>query len=380
MAVVGTRPEAIKMAPLIARLRASGTAVRVLSTGQHTTVVSDVLTSFGLSPEVTLGPWPDGRTLGRLLADVEAGTTEHLNQADVAAVVVQGDTTSALAAALAAFNARVPVVHLEAGLRTADLHNPFPEEGNRRLIGQIADLHLAPTERARAALVREGVAAERIAVTGNTVIDALLTTVAGLAPATEDAGSMIDGGRRGHVLVTAHRRESWGAAFQGILDAVRHLATTHRRQRFLWAAHPNPELKGRVLAAMDGLDNVQVVPPLPYRDMVAALRDASVVLTDSGGLQEEAPSLGKPVLVMRASTERPEAVDAGCARLIGTGREAIVGAVRELLLEDDDYRRMSAVANPYGDGRAAEYAAREILEHFPAAAGRPSVGVTVGAS
>jgi UDP-N-acetylglucosamine 2-epimerase (non-hydrolysing) len=264
---------------------------------------------------------------------------------------VQGDTTTCFAAGLAAFYAQVPVAHLEAGLRTSRRYNPFPEEMNRRLTSQLADLHLAPTPTARENLLRDGVHAAAVHVTGNTVIDALLQVVHLDRPLVDPALNGLRGRRM--VLVTAHRRESWGAPMARTAAAVARLARTHPDVVFLLPAHLNPAVREVLLPPLDGLPNVYVTEPLTYSDMAWALNACLVVVTDSGGVQEEAPSLGKPVLVLRETTERPEAVQAGTVRLVGTDEQVITSAVTELLVDPDAYRAMARAVNPYGDGRAA---------------------------
>jgi len=353
LVVIGTRPELIKQAPLVLELRRRGVPTRVVATGQHARVLDPLFEHFGVTPDATLDlPVSARRSLNHLCAEISLQLDAAM-PATTTAVVVQGDTTSALAGALTAFHRRTPVVHLEAGLRTGDLASPFPEEGNRRLIGQIAALHLAPTSRARDALLREGVDPERVRVTGNTVIDALLLT-------DRATGASVPRQRRS-VLVTAHRRESWGHGFTEILSGVSAAARRHAEVDFRWVAHPNAELRQRVDAALGGLANVQVDDALPYPQMVGALRRCTIVLTDSGGLQEEAPTFGKPVLVMRDTTERPEAVEAGCARLVGSSAAAIEDGVSALLTDPVLHARMSTATNPYGDGRAAQRAADAII-------------------
>jgi UDP-N-acetylglucosamine 2-epimerase (non-hydrolysing) len=327
----------------------------VVATGQHGDLMLPLYEHFDVRPDTQLAHLATGRrSLNELLAETMLGLQSEIGES-TAAVVVQGDTTSALAGALTAFHHRVPVVHLEAGLRTHDLASPFPEEGNRRLIGQIAALHLAPTERSRAALLAEGVDPRTVVVTGNTVIDALFYTVAKAVPRRIPRQERT-------VLITAHRRESWGEGFDQILAGVTACALRNPTTRFVWVAHPNPVLRATVDGALHSLPNVDVLDALSYVDMVAALRACTLVLTDSGGLQEEAPSLNKPVLVMRRTTERPEAVEAGCARLVGPDAGAIEGAVSELLSSPQAYAAMSRGANPYGDGSAAPRAVVAIGE------------------
>jgi UDP-N-acetylglucosamine 2-epimerase (non-hydrolysing) len=280
------------------------------------------------------------------------------------AVVVQGDTTTCFAGSLAAFYKKVPVIHLEAGLRTGNLYDPFPEEGNRRLTSDIASLHLAPTSISKANLVHEGIAPKDIIVTGNTVIDALLD-VAG-----RDAIGFESRSDKRMVLVTAHRRESWGPPMARVANAIARLARIFSDTTFLLPAHLNPAVRDVLLPPLANIENVVITDPLDYHDFVRAMRDSTLVLTDSGGVQEEAPSLGKPVLVMRDTTERPEAVTAGTVRLVGTDEDLIVEEVRALLTDDSAYQRMAKSVNPYGDGRASKRCVRAI-EHFFGIGARP---------
>lgn len=345
LVVYGTRPEAVKLAPVVLALSGDEAFDPVVCvTGQHRDLVQEVHDAFGITPDVDLAIQRDRQSLTHITTTVLERLEPVLAERQPAAVVVQGDTSSAFAAALAAFYHRVPVAHVEAGLRTHDLAAPFPEEANRRLIAQVGALHLAPTPAARANLLAEGIGAERIVVTGNTGIDALHHVAAGLPPA--------DGGGR-LVLVTAHRRESWDGGLAAVGRAVRRLADAHDDTTFVFALHPNPIAREAVLPAVDGHPRITVTDALPYRDFVALLARAHVALTDSGGVQEEAPSLGTPVLVTRDRTERAEAIHAGVARLVGTDEERVVAEVGALLDDADAHARMATVANPYGDGRAA---------------------------
>lgn len=363
LVVYGTRPEAIKMAPVIAGLRAAADLQSVVAvTGQHRAMLDQVNDLFGIVPDHDLDIIAQRQTLHDVTTRVLTGLADVISDERPDLVLVQGDTTTAFVAALAAFYAQVPVAHLEAGLRTTDRYNPFPEEMNRRLTTQLANLHFAPTPTSRANLLRDGVDASNVFVTGNTVIDALLDVVARGLPAEEPA---LDGlaGRR-TVLVTAHRRESWGAPMARTARAVARLARSFPDTAFLLPAHLNPAVREVLLPPLAGLDNVVVTEPLGYGDFAGAMNRAQVVLTDSGGVQEEAPSLGKPVLVMRETTERPEAVDAGTVRLVGTDEELIVTEVSRLLTDADAYRAMARAVNPYGDGRAAERCVGAIAHHF----------------
>ena len=354
MTVYGTRPEAIKVAPIINALKRSPHFESVtVSTGQHREMLDQVNNIFGISPRYDLGIMAQGQSLNDIAVKIFAGLGDILAAEQPAAVLVQGDTSSALYAALAAFNLQIPVVHLEAGLRSGNIHSPFPEEGNRRLISQVASLHLAPTAGSKKNLLREGFSEKDIAVTGNSVIDALLSVVGWQADLPDErVKEAIASGQR-LVLVTTHRRENLGDAMQNIGRALGALAKKYIDCIFIFPAHKNPAMREAVLPHLEGLENVVVTEPLPYVEFTQLLAASYLVMTDSGGLQEEAPSLGKPVLVLRKNTERPEAVDAGTVRLVGTDTERIVAEVSGLLNIPELYRSMSNAVNPYGDGAAS---------------------------
>jgi UDP-N-acetylglucosamine 2-epimerase (non-hydrolysing) len=354
--VMGTRPEAVKLAPVIAALRARPSSFTCLTvaTAQHRELLDQVLAAFAIHPDVDL----DIMSLGQPLSRVAALVLERLDPVLVRErpdwVLVQGDTTTVMAAALAAFHRGARVGHVEAGLRTGDRRNPFPEEINRRVADVVADLHFAPTEGARQALLREGVQPWRVSVTGNTVIDALLAVAAQPAPPPPEALAAVWNTDRRLVLVTAHRRESFGAPLQDMLLAVRDLAEGFRADTtMVYPVHPNPNVSGPAREVLGASPNVVLLPPLGYAEFVHLMRRSTLILTDSGGVQEEAPSLGKPVLVMRAVTERPEGVAAGTALVVGTERGHIVGAAARLLTDPAAYGRMAGAVNPYGDGMAA---------------------------
>ncbi|MGK5110404.1 non-hydrolyzing UDP-N-acetylglucosamine 2-epimerase [Geodermatophilus sp. CPCC 205506] len=365
LVVYGTRPEAVKMAPVIAALRQTpGVRVSVAVTGQHRAMLDQVNRLFGIVPDHDL----DISSPGQTLTDVTVRTLRGLERvlaADPAdAVVVQGDTTTSTAAALAAFYARVPVAHVEAGLRTDDRWDPFPEEVNRRLTTRLADLHLAPTARARAALLREGVAAGDVVVTGNSVIDALQETVDGSDGYDSPELAHLDEHRTPVVLVTTHRRESWGGPMRAIAGAVRRLAERRPDVHVVLPMHLNPLVREALLPALAGVPNVQLCEPLGYADFCRVLARSSLVMTDSGGAQEEAPSLGRPVLVLRQTTERPEGVERGLARLVGTDEERVL-AEAEAALAHPVPPRLTHEAlrpSPYGDGRAGLRTAAAVAE------------------
>lgn len=354
MPVYGTRPEAIKMAPLVLALQESDRFdCTVAVTGQHREMLDQVNRVFGIVPDIDLDIFEHGQSLSRTIEKTLSRLTPLLEQHSPDAIIVQGDTTSALAAGLAAFNLHIPVVHLEAGLRTASIASPFPEEGNRRLLSQITALHLAPTAQAKQNLLASGVPEGAIVVTGNTVIDALQTAIeqdlhfldpilAAHGPFTRDV-----------VLVTSHRRESWGAPMERTASALAQLATERPQVTFVFPLHANPRVRAIFEPVLRPLPNVVLTESLAYPDLALMLKVATVVVTDSGGIQEEAPALGKPVLVLREDTERPEAIEAGTALLVGTDPARILAEVNRLLDDPVAYAQMAHAQNPFGDGHAA---------------------------
>jgi UDP-N-acetylglucosamine 2-epimerase (non-hydrolysing) len=342
----GTRPEAIKMAPVIEALRQRRDRfeVSVCTTAQHRELVDQVQGLFDLRADLDLDLMRPDQSLNELAGQAFAALDRVLVERSPDWLLVQGDTTTALVGALAAFHRRVRVGHVEAGLRTGDLCHPFPEEANRRAIDLVAAALFAPTERARAALLAEGVPAERIFVTGNTVVDAL-QRIAERMPDVADGSE---------VLVTVHRRESFGKPLREIFAALRELAVAFPAVRWVYPVHPNPNVRGPAHRLLAGLENLELHEPFDYLELVRRLRAARLVLTDSGGLQEEAPAFGKAVVVVREKTERMEGVEAGSALLVGTDRRRIVAEVSRLLTDEGARQRMAGAANPYGDGRAAE--------------------------
>jgi UDP-N-acetylglucosamine 2-epimerase len=372
MVIYGTRPEAIKLAPVIRAIHASPLLSPIVTlTGQHRGIVDQVNTVFGIRPDHDLNVIQPRQSLDGLTSRVLQRLTLTLQQERPDAVVVQGDTTSAFASALAAFYEYVPVVHVEAGLRTGDIYSPFPEEANRRLTSQIATLHLAPTPVSEDNLLRDGIPSQKVLVTGNTVIDALLWTADQRVPYGSQALEAVDSSEVPVLLVTTHRRESWGRRMQGVANAVARLARRHPDLIVVLPVHPNPVVREALLPALRGLDNVLAVEPMGYGAFARLLRRSTIVLTDSGGVQEEAPSLGKPVLVMRDTTERPEAVSAGAARLVGTDPDRVFAEVDHLLTSAQAYQAMANAVNPYGDGRAAQRTAGAI-EHMLELGPRPA--------
>jgi UDP-N-acetylglucosamine 2-epimerase (non-hydrolysing) len=344
--VIGTRPEAIKMAPVVAALREQGWArCVVVATAQHRGLLDQMLMRLEMAVDHDLDLMTEGQSPAGLVARMLPALDDVLANEAADALLAQGDTTTVLVAALAAFHRRIPFGHVEAGLRTGDLAQPFPEEGYRQMVARLARWHFAPTERAAANLRAEGIRAELIRVTGNTGIDTLLHTVQRLGPASM--------GDKRRILLTAHRRESFGQPLRDIFAAVRELADRYPDVEVLYPVHPNPDVRACAQDMLEGHPGIRLLPPQDYFDFVGLMRSSTLILTDSGGVQEEAPALAKPVLVLREQTERPEAVDAGVARLVGTRRDAILGAACRLLDDSQEYARMARGGSPYGDGRAA---------------------------
>ncbi|PLK22550.1 UDP-N-acetylglucosamine 2-epimerase (non-hydrolyzing) [Porphyrobacter sp. TH134] len=362
----GTRPEAIKMAPVVKALQGLPEIdARVCVTAQHREMLDQVLDLFGIVPDHDLNLMKPGQDLFEITRGVLIGLKNILAAASPDLVLVHGDTTTTLAASLAAFYERIPVGHVEAGLRTGNIYSPWPEEINRKVAGAIARLHFAPTAKSKHNLLAENVPEDHITVTGNTVIDALLEVVGKLDHDADtskrfDETFAIDPARR-LVLVTGHRRESFGGGFERICDALARLAERDDIQ-IVYPVHLNPNVKGPVEARLGAIGRVSLIPPQDYLPFVHLMRRADVILTDSGGVQEEAPSLGKPVLVMRDTTERPEAVEANTVKLVGTDTDLIVAEVATLLDDPAAYERMSRAHNPYGDGLASSRIATAILE------------------
>jgi UDP-N-acetylglucosamine 2-epimerase (non-hydrolysing) len=368
LVVFGTRPEAIKLFPVVAALRDTpGIAVRTCVTAQHRGLLDQVLAIAGLTPDVDLDLMEPGQSLDRLTARLLTGLGDVLDAEKPDRVIVQGDTATAMVGALAAYYRKVPVGHVEAGLRSGDIYQPWPEEVNRRIVAPIADQHFAPTETAAAALKRENINPATIHVTGNTVIDALLATQAKLAAEPMLAAGLDDiadrfAGKR-IVLVTTHRRENFGSGMENIASAIGRIAD-RPDIAVLFPVHPNPNVTSVMDRMLGDRANVARIDPLDYPHFIRALDLCTLALTDSGGVQEEAPALGKPVLVMRETTERPEGVEAGTAKLIGTDPDRIVAEVTTLLDDPDAYAAMGRAHNPFGDGHASERIARIVREGF----------------
>lgn len=380
LVIFGTRPEAIKMAPVIQALQArpADFAIRTCATGQHREMLDQVLVLFGITPDIDLDLMRPGQTLSGLSARVLAALDSVLIAEQPEWLLVQGDTTTVMMAALAGQHRQVRVGHVEAGLRTWDRRNPFPEEMNRVVADHVSDLCFAPTDTARDNLLREGIQGDAIRVTGNTVIDALLQVAARhWQPDPRSALALLPADRE-WLLVTAHRRENFGGPLAAICHALRTLASTlGHRIHIVYPVHRNPQVWDLVHASLGDHPGITLLPPVDYRELIYLMDRCRLVLTDSGGLQEEAPSLHKPVLVLRETTERPEALAAGATRLVGTDANRIVRETGRLLDDPAAYAHMAGAPNPYGDGHAAERIAEALLEatwnHAPAR-GRPGVG------
>ncbi len=368
LAVIGTRPEAIKMAPVIKRLLADEKFnARLCVTAQHRDMLDQVLGLFQIIPDHDLNLMRPGQDLTSITAGVITGLKPLFERQRPDLVMVHGDTTTTLASTLAAYYAQIPVAHVEAGLRTHDIYAPWPEEVNRKIAGSIAELHFAPTLQAQRNLLSEAIAPERIHITGNTVVDSLYDAVDLLesdpSRVAEFAKRLnLDVNKR-MILVTGHRRESFGSGFQRICEALRKIAE-RQDVEIVYPVHVNPNVKGPVEAQLSFFSNVHLIPPQDYLPFVHLMKKSHIILTDSGGIQEEAPALGKPVLVMRETTERPEAVDAGTVRLVGTDVDKIVGETNQLLDNATAYRQMSIAHNPYGDGKATDRILKVLIDWF----------------
>jgi len=372
--IVGTRPEAIKMAPVVMELKKRSTEfdVRLCVTGQHKEMLYQVLDHFELVPDVDLEVMEPNQTLATLTSKVLLGIQHQLTLYKPDVVLVHGDTTTAMAAGTACFYAGVPVAHVEAGLRTYNLKAPFPEEYNRRVIALCSDIHFAPTKFSAQNLRDELIAESGICVTGNTVIDALLWTISKIEaqgvrePLIETLDGLLEfeWQEKRYVLITGHRRENFGQGFENICSALAVLAEQHPDVHFVYPVHLNPNVKGPVYSLLSKISNVHLIPPLGYPEFAMLLKYSCLVLTDSGGIQEEAPSLGKPVLVMRDVTERPEAIEAGTVKLVSSEKHRIIDGVSLLLDDDKSYAVMARAYNPYGDGQASPRIADRLLQQY----------------
>ncbi|WDE12780.1 non-hydrolyzing UDP-N-acetylglucosamine 2-epimerase [Thalassomonas haliotis] len=370
LTVFGTRPEAIKMAPLVCALNEStGIDAKVCVTGQHREMLDQVLNLFEILPDYDLNIMQPGQSLCDITSTILLGLKPVLTEFQPDIVLVHGDTSTTFSASLAAYYQQIAVGHVEAGLRTGNLYSPWPEEGNRKLTASIAQLHFAPTPTAKANLVKENICDDLIAVTGNTVIDALLMikhklkTNADLGQTLIARFPQLDENKK-MLLVTGHRRENFGLGFEHICQALAELAGKHPQVQIIYPVHLNPNVREPVNRLLKGIDNVQLIEPQSYLPFVFLMDRADIILTDSGGIQEEAPSLGKPVVVMRETTERPEAVIAGTVNLVGTDKKNIIAAIDNLLNDSEQYNKMSRAHNPYGDGKACERIIEIIKKHF----------------
>lgn len=355
----GTRPEAIKMAPVVHALRlCEGIDTRILNTGQHKELIQPVLDLFDLRPDASLDVMRNNDSLNKLTSRILIAGSDYLRMETPNAVIVHGDTTTTMAMAMSSFYLKIPVYHVEAGLRSWDYMNPFPEEMNRSIVGRLASHHFAPTEGAKQNLMLEGVCEEKITVTGNTVIDALFSVVAkvGNSVSRSDVAEVCARAKshgRQIVLVTCHRRENFGAGLINVCSAVKCLAKTERFE-FIFVLHMNPLARNIAISELSDVRHVEIVEAIDYVDTIKVLKSSRFVLTDSGGLQEEAPALGIPVLVMRETTERPEGIVAGVAKLVGTDVDLIINSAMLLSISDEEHGKMAKAVNPYGDGKAGE--------------------------
>lgn len=365
LSVIGTRPEAIKMAPVVIELCRFPDRIRpiVCVTAQHRELLDPVLGLFGITPNYDFNLMRPDQTLTQVTTAVLAGMEQVLTKVQPGWVLAQGDTTTVMATALACYYQRISFGHVEAGLRTGDKFRPYPEEMNRVLADALADLHFAPTTCARDNLLSEGISETTIYVTGNTVIDALLQIAGHNLPHAEAALADIPLWADRIVLVTAHRRESFGAGLQHICDAVASLAARYPDVQFVYPVHPNPNVTTTAHRLLEGIANISLIAPLEYAPLVHLMKRATLILTDSGGIQEEAPALGKPVLVLRRVSERPEGIEAGVARLVGTDKARIVREVSTLLNDETAYARMARAINPYGDGQASRRIVEALLAY-----------------
>lgn len=358
--VFGTRPEAIKMAPLVHALKEDPDFdTKVCVTAQHRQMLDQVLSLFEITPDYDLNIMKPGQSLSEITANILVNIERVLVESRPDLILVHGDTSTTLSAALAAYYQQIPIGHVEAGLRTGNIYSPWPEEANRKLTGAITQLHFAPTTTSKQNLLNEGVSSEKVFVTGNTVIDALFWVTQKISANTEMRTELaknyafLDAGKK-LILVTGHRRESFGEGFERICIALREVAATHPEVQILYPVHLNPNVQEPVKRILEGVTNIYLISPQDYLPFVYLMSRAHIILTDSGGIQEEAPSLGKPVLVMRDNTERPEAVEAGTVKMVGTEVKAITSAIHTLLTDEHAYNAMSRAHNPYGDGQAVK--------------------------
>lgn len=372
MCVFGTRPEAIKMAPVVKAIEQNENLQSMVAvTAQHREMLDQVLQLFHIKPDYDLNLMKQGQTLTDITAGVLRGLEEIFKKEQPDLVLVHGDTTTTFAATLAAFYQQIPVGHVEAGLRSGNMYSPYPEEANRKLTGVMTTLHFSPTPEARQNLLRENVGDAAIFVTGNTVIDALLATAKQTYQFEDIALQQLLDGSGKKVLITAHRRENQGTPMRHIFQAVRRLHETLPETQFIFPIHKNPKVRELAAQILGDLERVHIIEPLDYEPFANAMARVDLILTDSGGVQEEAPALGKPVLVLRDTTERPEAVKAGTVALVGTDEDLIYNTALQLLTDEAAYHKMANAVNPYGDGKASGRIAEAILYYFGMKAERP---------
>ena len=372
MTIFGTRPEAIKMAPLVKALQQEEQIItQVAVTAQHREMLDQVMELFTITPDYDLNIMEPGQTLFSVTRAALMGLEQVLSEARPDLVLVHGDTTTTFVGSLAAYYLQIPVGHVEAGLRTNNKYSPFPEEMNRRLTGALADIHFAPTATAAANLAREGIVGEQVFITGNTVIDALQATVEKSFTFSQGELGKINFSQKKVVLLTTHRRENLGGPMAQVYQALKRIVAELPQVEIVFPVHRNPKVRQVVEEHLGNTPGVHLIEPLDYRPFVNLMNKCHLVLTDSGGMQEEAPALGKPVLVLRETTERPEAVEAGTVRLIGTQLEQVYSHTKELLTNQESYRSMAQAVNPYGDGQAAKRIVKYILHHFGKKSPRP---------
>ena len=366
MIIVGTRPEAIKMAPLICEFqsREKDFELTVVNTAQHREMVDQVFSIYNIRPDIDLDIMEENQTLVSLFSKGAKALQRVFSVEKPAILLIEGDTSTAFVASLMAFYNRVDVAHVEAGLRTCDIYNPFPEEVNRRITSVMSKIHFAPTQWAKNNLLREGYSEQSIFITGNPVIDALLRALETEPTFDDQRLNAVREKTSRLILVTAHRRENHGEPLKRICEAILHLLETHKDLTFVYPVHPNPNVQRLVKEMLSNRDRIFLVPPLDYLSFVHLMKSSYLILTDSGGIQEEAPTLGKPVLVLREKTERPEAIQAGTARVIGTNKQKIVDEVDSLLEDADRYKKMTVTTNPFGDGKASKRIAEIILSFY----------------
>ncbi|WP_289030236.1 UDP-N-acetylglucosamine 2-epimerase (non-hydrolyzing) [uncultured Algoriphagus sp.] len=367
--IFGTRPEAIKLVPVIEVLsKYESISLEIILTGQHKEMLEQVVGLFSIKPSVNFQLMRDNQSLGKMSARLIESLYEYFIGKKIDLVIVQGDTASTLNGALAAYYHKIPIAYVEAGLRTGNIYSPWPEEGNRLMVSQLAEFLFAPTEANRKNLIKEGFDNKSITVTGNTSIDTLLLLTKQMKSQEKKYSNYFSTNlfQKPIILITGHRRENFGEGFENICEAIRHLASLYEEHNFVYPVHLNPNVREPVerILTSSGLDNIFLLEPLEYDKFVYLMMNSKIILTDSGGIQEEAPSLGKPVLVMRENTERPEAISAGTSKLVGTDKSSIISGVRELLDNQKIYERMSKARNPYGDGNAAKLIAESCIQYL----------------